>query len=484
MPTYSVTVGGTTVDALVGVNLEQTDEAKIPEATVVAGTTSTNRGFSSGDQVLVNKNGSEEFRGYLTGKPETGGDNEFLEMKAHGKIYELQQHTVNQVFYQMDPGDIVDRAVQKVVNPLPPKLVHTGDDKSQWTSDAPVFQLTNFTEGNYREFGSNMIALGWRKGVTGTYHATFGSVPSSTIPGDGQIARLATRFLINNRGGQFKVEVGLQDNSSNVYVWEAAPLRNGFHDYAFRAEEAEGSGDLISASDLSAGELRYAVKIEGVLGEPRAMLIDGAQTTPFLLDARNPGISVNNVETTGRTVTRRFDSSIFEIIRQFAVEDNAIAYVDSSDDLHFEPSGQSDASKSIDYSTTDVVGVEINTDYDDVVNEVTVQYANGSVTVTADASIDFYGISSRSEPVVKPEIQTEDEAIEHGMGILADKAWDDTPLRFTVADTTFSNVRVGERISVTWDPSNGTNVVGAFVVSEVTEDEEGFPTIGVTGHVG
>lgn len=484
MATWSVTVGGTTVEALVGVETEGSDESKVPKATVTCGATSTNRGFSSGEAVVISKNGTEEFRGFVNGKPSIGDDNEFLELDVASKIYELQQLSVNRVFYRMDPGAILRSAIANRVVSLPPRSIHTADSLTNWTSDAPVFQLADFTGGQYREFGSNLIALGWRQGVTGTYHATFSGVPSNTIPGDGQIARLSSRFLVNNRGGQFEVEVGLQDNAGNLYVWSPDRLPNGFETHAFRAEEARDGGDIIASGDLSNGELRYGVKINGSLGEPRAMLIDNAQTTPFLLKSRTSNLTTNNVEDMGATVIRRFDSSVFEIVRQFATEYDAIAYIDTNDDLHFEPSGQSDAGKSIDYSTTPVTAANFDTDYDDVVNEVTVQYANGSVTVSADASIDFYGIAPRSQPIIKPEIQTEDEAISHGMGVLAEGAWADTPMEFTIADTTFSTVRVGERITVTWDPSNGINVIGTFVVSEVTVDEEGYPTIGVTGHVG
>jgi len=114
---------------------------------------------------------------------------------------------------------------------------------------------------------------------------------------------------------------------------------------------------------------------------------------------------------------------------------------------------------------------------------VTVQGSgNIQVTVSADSSIEFYGVSSRQEPITDKGIQTDAEAEQRGRGYLAKNAWDDTALTFTIADTTYSQVRVGEVVPVTWNPPTGDTVIGEFVVNATEQDENGYPTLKMSGH--
>jgi len=483
MPTFDVQVEGSSVESLMEVSTGTEDEGAIGKAKALIGNTSNNRTISSGDDATVLKNGSTEFEGKVISDPRVGDTNEGLELVIADDRYELQKINVNRPFYQMDTGAILREAINKQIQPLSQRSIDRMESTAGWTSDAEEFTTTDFSSDKYREYGSNMLILGWRKGASGDYHATYSPVPSNAIPGDGQIQELVTRFLVNNRGQKFSVEVGLQDNAGNLYVWDIGSPQTGFNEYTLRAEDARPGLDLIDEGDLSNGELRYAFGMDGSLGEPRAVLLDGAFTKPFLLDDRNPTLTPTGVQDSGRTITRRFDESVFEMFKSFSIEDNATSYVGANDILNWEPAGQTIADKSIDYSTTPVVEVDINRDYDDIVNEVTVQGSgNIQVTVSADSSIEFYGVSSRQEPITDKGIQTDAEAEQRGRGYLAKNAWDDTALTFTIADTTYSQVRVGEVVPVTWNPPTGDTVIGEFVVNATEQDENGYPTLKMSGH--
>lgn len=482
MPTWDVQVSGSSVDALMEVKTEAEDESAIGKAKALIGNTSSNRGISSGESATVLKNGSTEFEGKVISDPRVGDNNEGLELVVADDRYELQKITVNRPFYRMDTGAILREAINEEINPLSRRFIDKMESTTDWSSDAEEFTTTSFDTDKHREYGSDMLFLGWRKGASGDYHATYSAVPSGAIPGDGQIQELVTRFLVNDEGDKFDVEVGLQDNSGNLYVWDFDRV-DGFDEYSLRAEEATPGGDLIVDGDLSNGELRYAISISGSLSEPRAVILDGAMTKPFTLTSRNPDLDPSGVQDSGRTITRRFDESAFEMLKAFSVEDNATSYVGANQVLNWEPSGERTSSKSIKYSSTPVVDVTIDRDYDDIVNEVTVQGAGDiQVTVRADSSIDFYGISSRQQPLTNKDLQTEEEAEDFGRGYLEENAWDDTALEFTIADTTYSGIRVGELVPVEWDPPNGDSVIGDFVVSSTKQDDAGYPTLKMTGH--
>lgn len=483
MVTYDVQVEGSSVDALLEVSTSSEDEGAIGKATALIGNTPSNRNIRSGDDAAVYKNGSIEFRGKVIGDPRFGDDNAALELVIADGRYELQKLTVNRPFYQMDTGEILREAINKQIRPLSREYISLMEDDANWSTEAEEFTTTDFDSDKYREYGDNMLFLGWRKGAFGVYKTTFAGVPNDAIPGDGQIQELVTRFLVNNRGQKFNVEVGLCDNVANQYVWAVENPRSGFEEYNLKAQEARTSGSLIEESEMNPGTLMYAVDIQGTLGEPRAILLDVAYTKPFLLDDRTPSLDPAKVQDSGRVITRRFDESVFEMFKTFSTEDNATSYVTLSDELVWEPAGQTLSEKSIDYATTPIVNADIDRDYDSIVNEVTVQGAgNIQVTVTADSSIQFYGISSRQEPITDKDIQTESEAIDRGRGYLEDNAWTDTALSFTIADTSYSTVRVGEAIPVEWNPPGGDSVIGEFIVGSVTQDDTGYITITMSGN--
>jgi len=77
---------------------------------------------------------------------------------------------------------------------------------------------------------------------------------------------------------------------------------------------------------------------------------------------------------------------------------------------------------------------------------------------------------------------TTGELDEWAEGYLQKHAWDDTAAEFTVADSAFRDVQVGQSISVEWTPDD----IGPaeFVVSSTETDDVGRVTIGITGQTG
>lgn len=480
MPTWDVTVEGTPVDGLIGVKPEDKDEAQLGRTKVTCANTSANRAIASGDAATVKKNGSVVFEGNVTKKPSKGSNNDFLELMIGDKRVELHYEEVHRPFYQMDTGEILKEAVNKRSETLSRRTVTSGDESgSEWDSDIPVFEPAEFSNKRYRERGSDLVFCGWREGAAGDYYARFTGVPASAIPGDGQIMRLTTRVLANNSGDQIRAEVELVDNAGNNYVWDLPRLSTEFETYELRAEDARPNAE-IGSNASGTGVLEYRFNLTGELSESRAALIDFAETLPFSLKARDTAVSTADIENTGRTITRRYDASIMEMLKELSNEDGFTSYVDAADDLHYEPAGQSTSPKAIDYNTTPVVEAEIDRDYDRIINKLTVQGSGGiQVTVQDKASVQFYGLSAREDNLVDKEIQTDAEAQERGEAVLDDKAWHDTAMTFSVADSSYSEVRVGQAMPVSWSPED---IDGEYIVSGTEIQDTGIVKVSLTGN--
>jgi len=472
---FSVTVGGTPVDGIFDVNYKGADTEEIGEAEVEVKNNASNRAFSYGEEVVIQRNGETVWTGYLEKKPPSGDRNIRLNLTARDKREELQYVEVHRPFYDMDSGEVVRTMVNEQVQPQSPVLVHTGDDLTNWTSDIDLFELAKIPNQDLNEYGTDLLFALWESGDTGTYRATFGDVPFSAAD-DGRILWLETGFLFNNKGGFFSVEVELRDHAGNNYVWDMeVPGGSEYVQEKLPAEEATTEG----AELTSDGTLEYRIEISGDLPETRAAVIDYARTRPFGTTSRETGFSTVDVQDTGRDIIRRMDGTVFESLAQLATEDGAVSFIDEDDHLHFEPSGDASAPESITYNGTRVVEADAEKDATDIVNKVTVQGAGDLQRSLQDSgSVSFYGVSERSEPLVNKEIQNEDELRAYGEGYLNKNAWEDTAIAFTVADPAYKNVTVGQSLRVTWPPQD---LDGEFIVSETQTNTAGKVTIGVTG---
>lgn len=471
---FSVTVGGTSVDGLFEVNYKGEGTDELGQAEITVKNSATNRGFSYGEEVIIKRDGSTVWTGFLEKKPPTGERNLRLNLVARDKREELQYVEVHRPFYDMDSGDVVKEAVNKQVSPRSPIVLFDGSDTNNWTADTPVFELADIPAQNLNEYGSDLLFLYWGEGASGSFSVKFTNV--DTDIGNGRLLWFETRFLFNNPGGYFTGEVELQDADGNNYVWDMEiPSGVEFVESRYPAEEATTSGSSLSSDST----LEYRIDIEGSLPEARAAVLDYARARPFGLSSRSTGVSTADVQTSGRDIIRRFDGTVFEAIAQLATEDGAVSYVDANDDLHYEPSGDVDAPEEINYSSTRVTQVEAEKDATDIVNKVVVQGAGDlQVNLKSSGSIQFYGVSEREQPLVDKSIQNEAELRDYGEGYLDENAWNDTDLTFTIADSAYQNVEVGQTMYVKWDPQD---LDRDMTVSSVETDTVGRVAVGVTG---
>lgn len=465
----SVTIGGYTPEAVYDVQDGQNGGGQLAKAIIQCGATPGNRSnINDGDEVVITRNGETTYTGYVMGRPSKGRDGT-LKVEAMDKRLELKHVQVNRTFNNVDSGEVVQQAVDYEAIPLDRREAFFADNLSNWESDAPILELytdvpssSNDTETTpLWEYGGDMVFVGFRKGASGDFYVRQTNVSSDiTIGLNGGLQKAMTRILINNQGQQFEVEFELRDSFGRNFVWDL-PLRGSdFQEYELEAADADPDGEL--GNDLTA---EYRISINGTLNENRGMFIDAAHTVPYYTSDRNTGITTNNVRTTGRKVTRRVDQSAMELIQDLAQEDRHDFWIDASDDLHYEPSGgESRPNRDIIEGQTAVTSADFDRNAEQVSNKVIVQGAGDiQVTVRNPASIQFYGVAPRSEPIVDKNIQTRDEAEKRGRGYLAENAWNGSVASFEIADAAYKDVGVGDTLYVRW-PSQ--DIDGDFVVRD------------------
>lgn len=485
MTDYEVTIGGTTITQIFDVQYNGGKSRTLGEATVVCGNNDNNRSIESGDEIVIKKNGVVDYSGYVTGKPTKAGvDNVEMEINANDKRMELKHQSVNRVFYQEDTGAIIRKAINQKLEPFSltsdeyGNYIHKGGSTNNWTTNIPKFSVADIVSVSLSNVGSNFLFVGWPSGSgsKSVYNLKYDNVPDDVIPGDGHLDTLFTRLAVNNKGDVFSLEIDLRDNYGNNYIWSPELPETGFEEYELKAENAIGTASIGSNLDEN-GSLEFRFSIDGNLPDSRAAAIDFASGIPYSTTDRETDIQPNEVDNTGNIVTRRIELSAFEMVKEFAIEDGYFSYVDVDDVLHYEQPGQR-RSLDIDYNNTKVVDAEFDRDYKNVTNKVTVQGAGDiRVTVEQTNSVEYYGVSSREEPIVDKTLQSEAEAVRRGEGYLAKNAWDDSAFTFVIANSEYRKLTLGDDIYINWPPED---IQGTFQVSNVENDKDGLVTVEIT----
>lgn len=488
MVNYQVEVNGTPATDVTSVEYDRTEGADVAQATITVLNTAANRSlFASGDDVVIKREAPDnpgsfdvEWAGEVAATPSTSSQRRVtLTVEAEATTGQIEYGKIGRPFIQVDSGDAVAQAIDKVVEPeTSPEFVTTGSSTSGWESNANTFELADITEKSINEFGSNLLYADFREGVGKTWYIRNRSVGTAPLPGR-RLLKVEMRALINNRGNVFTGELEVRDYDGVNYVWSLdIPGYAGFKTYELVPEDAEfGDGQLTTD-----GSVELRLSNVGGIPEDRALVIDMIRTTPFRLRNRDTSVTTGGVESTGRTITRRLNGSILKVANTLATEDGAVFYVDTDDVAFYETAGDTSVPPDlniIDDGPMPIIDVTVDRDYD-VRNRVTVQ-GRGDIQATFEdsASIEFYNREApREEAITDTSIRTRAGLEERARGFLNENAWEDTAMSFTIADGAFKDVGVGQAIDIEYSPED---ISGTFIVSSVSTTAEGFVTIGATG---
>lgn len=473
MTTFTATIGGESVSRVLDVRYSGQNADELGTAEIDVENTPENRNYSYGEVVRILRDGTQEFEGVLTAKPQGPSRGLTVTLTARDRRQILDDAEVHRPFYNVDSGQAIREAIEFKSDPQEPVEIFTGGDLSGFSSTAPKFGLADLPNAGLTEIGSDLLYVHFGADETGEFSITYDDVPTSV---DGDLLFFETRTLFNDVGDYFSVEVELRDHSGTNYVWDlplsvvSSPERR-----RLPVQEADPDGDLDAD-----GTLQYRISIDGLLPESRAGVIDFARVKMFSPAERGGQLQVGSVEDSGRTIIRRFDSTLLQMIQQLSVEDGANSYVEG-DSLNYVQQGDEPAPAEIRYGSTRVLDVSIDRDSADIVNKVVAQGAGDlQRTYQNSASVNFYGEVPKEEPLVDESIQTEQELTDFAEGYLSANAWEDTAVEFVVFEEVFRDVRVGQQILVDWSPGG----IGPreFRVSNTETDGAGRITLGLTGH--
>ena len=486
MTNYQVEVDGTTASNIIDVSYDKPDSGSIGEAKITVGNSSTNRSlFEAGAEVVVkvedpNNPGTfdVDFRGEVISKPSNASrDNISLEVTAETTASQAEYAKVTRPFIERTNSEIIEDAVAEVVDPEPVIVdIHKAESTADWSVNFAEFELMD-TVSNIVRDGDDALYFGIPPGTSGTKYAEYTGGP--TVTGR-RLDWLETRFLLADKGAYFDAKVIIVDGAGIQFEWIIETTGRAENVvYELPVEDAD---TIKTSADYPNGTLRYEFTTDGNVPDERALMIDSAKAIEFTTGTRSTDLTTD-VEATTRTATRRLNDSILNVADDFADEDGYTAFVDSSNVLSYKRSGSVDAPVSIDYSTNDAQVVEVTVDRDfDVRNVVTIQGKDDlRETFESTNSIDFYNVRApKEEPIDDPTIRTEDGLRRRARGFLADEAFDDGAIVFTVGNSDFRDVVPGQNMSITWPPEG---LDDDYVVGSVGRTAEGYTTISLSGNV-
>lgn len=486
MTNYKVEVDGTTASNIIDVSYNKPASGSIGEATITVGNSNTNRSlFEPGATVVIKVEDPDtpgtfevDWRGEVISKPSNASrENLSLEVTAETTAAQAEYAKVTRPFIERTNSEVIEDGVAEVVDPEPVVVdIHKAESTTNWSQNFADFELMDTVSDIVRD-GSDALYFGIPPGTSGTKYAEYTGGP--TVTGR-RLDRFETRFLLADKGAYFDAAVYVVDGAGIQYKWSIETT--GRAENVLYELPVEDADEVKTNADYPNGTLRYEFTTDGNIPDERALMIDSAAAIEFRTETRSTDLTTD-VEPTTRKATRRLNDSVLNIANNFADEDGYTAYIDSSNVLSYKRSGSVDAPVSIDYANNDALVVDVTVDRDfDVRNVVTIQGKDDlRETFESTQSIDFYNVRApKEEPIDDPTLRTTDGLRRRARGFLADEAFDDGAIVFTVGNSDFRDVIPGQLMSITWPPEG---LDDDFVVGSVGRTTQGYTTISLSGNV-
>jgi len=181
--------------------------------------------------------GDVEFRGNIKQLP-SGDTKSAYTVKARQKIADAFNFPANnRIFYETDSGEVMRDLIQEDIREKGLSINNTGDDLSQVTSNAPVFELGNFPRISPQQVGDDIVFLGFPDSLVDKtrYNVTFSDIQ----PDGDRIQQINLRMILNNNGGVFNFKVQYISPKNENMVWDLGDRLNGVVELELSIDEAE-----------------------------------------------------------------------------------------------------------------------------------------------------------------------------------------------------------------------------------------------------
>lgn len=420
---------------------------------------------------IENENNNIEFIGKVkTINTENDG---LIEIKLEEQYTELLDYDSNgRIFYEFDSGNAIESLIEEDIRSRGSAIINNGSTLTDYTSNLPVFELTNFSSLRPENYGTNLIFGGFPREETSqtTYQITIDNI---TPQGD-EFNSLELNLLINNLSGVFDVTAQFIDSKNNNYVWQIGAIDgvNQINLPFAKAQNINVSDGLDPTDNNNQNKLRVLISVKGELVESRAIGIDAVIGTSVDIINRNHKFNSIDIPESGRTIQRRFTNTISEAIFSILEEENKKIQINEDNNVTIKEEGGNTTPLEI---TEDrpIVSFDRSTYSDAIKNEIIVE-GDGDVYVSekSNQSIDTFNFK-KTLKVRDTSIKTKKNAIEKARRLLSKHAFKDTQFIVEMPETEeVRNTEVGDEIYVDFNA-----ITNNFVVEEISKQSNGWTEI-------
>lgn len=419
--------------------------------------------LSLNDVLILENNGSEEFIGQIKKIP-SEPKNSIKLVENFDDLFSLNGE--GRIFYNKSSDTVITKLINETVDTRGLNISYSGDNMTDVSSNAPEFELSNFSSVRPERYGTDMLYIGFPSSSTDSneYNVTINNIVTD---GD-YFQKLYISLIANNYGDLFNFEVQYIESETN-YIWDDIGQidSRSFVELSLENARDKEKDWALTANSSNNNTLRIHISLSGTPPERRAIGIDAVITNNINVTSRDSKINNINIPNSDRNITRQFNGSIGNAVQDVLDEENKILEIDQDYNVNVRKKQNTSASLIIDEDTP-IITFEPDVDVDKIINKVVVEGANDIYyTDKNQASIDQFN-TTNIKRVRDRSIIRMSEAEEKASQILRNNAFKDVNLTIKMPYTeNLRNSQTGEIVTV-----NRQGINGNFILKEINDNSK------------
>lgn len=396
------------------------------------------------------------------------------ELELRGEKLDINKRKVHRNWIKTDTGKIIREAIEERANHKSSEIVFRGEDSelnNKITTNNEYAQTYQNPKNDIKEVGASLVFAGWNS-------------DSSVAAGD-EIDVFKISDIISGYDGLNSIDIGLVGNLLNQTLiiswvkndvkleWEFNNIYREYRELELRPEEADRVVETSDDYDIGFS-VNFGADIQE--GEQNALAVDYIRISPFnLVNREKVDINTGNIENTGREVTRRFDTSIKNIIENLRKEDDYNMTRRDGESVIYNPRESGTTTESIDESSN-IISIKKNQNLSEVDNEVRVQGQDEiNAKITDSKAIDNTNLKAEKDVVGNQ--RTEREARDRAKGELERNATKKSTIEITIGNGDLVSLKdkIGKMINI-----NVRELSGLYEIEAVEVPQNGLVVVKVS----
>jgi hypothetical protein len=417
--------------------------------------------LSLNEEITIKENGTPVFKGDITKIPteDRKGTKTIRIYGDFAKLFDFQSN--GRVFFEEDSGTVIDNLIQEDIEIKNRNVLFDGSSLTNVsTTNFDYVELGDFRQIHPSDFGGDVVVCGLQQGKAGDYSVTISNVEIS----NDELLKLGVRFVLNNISNEFDLEIEYRENGKN-YNW-FLPDADRVIDIDLNPAQASPEPKIVDQNQLSTnGKIQFRLQSTKLIGR-RAIGIDGITAISANIVNRNVPFSTVDIPQTGRTITRKFQENVSEVLFELSREEqgNIITTPDGTVKLKEAYSNQSGLEIT---DSTDVFDFYRDADLNAVVNRVVVEGDGFTIARKEPNSIQFYD-TTNTESIRDPSIKNKSDAEDKAEEFLRENAFVDTQLEVILPPIEYwKQAEIGDQIRV-----NRDGIKGDFLIRDIVKRQD------------